>query len=188
MKMILLIAVVFGLIAGLIRARVGKHAYMSFSLKGFWLVFLAYLPQFFAFNLSATRAIMPDSWIPPILISSQLLLLIFVWVNRVQSGFLLLGLGLLFNFLVISLNGGMMPISPEIANQLIEPGSIVNLQIGHRVGTGKDILLQSEDTKLSVLSDRFTLPNWIPYRLAYSFGDILISIGAFWLLWQLGGP
>lgn len=186
--MILLFAVLFGLIAGLLRARVGKRAYKSFSLKGIWLVFLAYLPQFFAFNLPATRSIMPDSWIPPILVSSQTLLLVFAWINRTQSGFLLLGLGLLFNFLVISLNGGMMPISPEITNQLIEPGTTINLQIGQRVGTGKDILLQPADTKLSFLSDRFTLPKWIPFRLAYSFGDILISMGAFWLLWQLGGP
>jgi hypothetical protein len=186
--MILLFAVLFGLIAGLVRARVEKRAYQSFSLKGIWLVFLAYIPQFFAFNLSATRAMMPDTWVPPILISSLLLLLIFVWINRTQSGFLLLGLGLLFNFLVISLNGGMMPISPETANQLIEPGMEGSLQIGQRVGEGKDILLQTADTKLSFLSDRFILPRWIPYRLAYSFGDILISIGAFWLLWQLGGP
>ena len=186
--MILLFAVLIGLIAGLLRARLGKRAYKSFSLKGIWLVFLAYLPQFFAFNLPATRAIMPDSWIPPILISSQILLLIFVWINRTQSGFLLLGLGLLFNFSVISLNGGMMPISPDTANQLIEPGTTVNLQIGQRIGIGKDILLQPEETRFSVLSDRFTLPKWIPYRLAYSFGDILISMGVFWLLWHLGGP
>jgi Family of unknown function (DUF5317) len=186
--MILLFAVLIGLLAGLLRARVGKRVYKSFSLKGIWLVFLAYLPQFFAFNLTATRVNMPDSWIPPILISSQILLLVFVWINRTQSGFLLLGLGLLFNFLVISSNGGMMPISPETANQLIEPGTAVILKIDQRVGTGKDILLQPEDTNLSFLSDLFTLPKWIPYRLAYSIGDILISMGAFWLLWQLGGP
>lgn len=186
--MILLMAVLFGLLAGLLRAWIGKRAYKPFSLKGIWLVFIAYLPQFFAFNFAPTRAIMPDSWIPLILISSQILLLIFVWINRTQSGFILLGLGLVSNFLVISLNGGMMPISPETASQLIEPGSTVNLQIGQRVGTGKDILLPPEDTKLGFLSDRFTLPNWIPYRLAYSFGDIVISMGAFWLLWQLGGP
>jgi len=186
--MILLFAVLIGLIAGLLRARMGRRDYKPFTLKSIWLVFLAYLPQFLAFNLPATRAIMSDSWIPPILVISQILLLIFVWINRTQSGFLLLGLGLLFNFSVISLNGGLMPISPETANQLIEPGTAVNLQISQRVGTGKDILLKPEDTKLSLLSDRFTLPQWIPFRLAYSFGDILISMGAFWLLWQLGGP
>ena len=186
--MILLFAVLIGLTAGLIRVWVGKRAYRSFSLKGIWLVFLAFLPQFFAFNLPVTRAIMPDSWVPPILIGSMLLLLIFVWINRTQSGFLLLGIGLLLNFLVISLNGGMMPISPETTHQLIEPGMELSLQIGHRVGGGKDVLLQTADTKLSFLADRFTLPKWISYPLAYSFGDILISIGAFWLLWKLGGP
>jgi hypothetical protein len=186
--MILLFAVLIGLMASLIRSRVGKRTYKPLSLKGIWLVFLAFIPQFFAFNLPATRSVIPDSWIPAILISSQLLLLIFVWVNRTHSGFLLLGAGLLLNFLVISLNGGMMPISPQTASQLIEPGTTVNLQIGQRVGIGKDVLLEPADTKLAFLSDCFTLPKWIPYRLAYSFGDILISIGAFWLLWQLGGP
>ncbi len=186
--MILLFAVIIGLIAGIIHAWVGKRAYSSISLKGIWLVFLAFLPQFFAFNFAPTRRLIADSWIPLILFASQIPLFIFVWLNRTQSGFILLGMGLLCNFLVISLNGGMMPISPETAGKLVEPGITVNLQTGQRAGYSKDIILPVEVTKLAYLSDRFILPKWLPYRSAFSFGDILISLGTFWLLWRLGSP
>jgi hypothetical protein len=186
--MILLFAVIIGLIAGFIRAWAGKRVYASISLKGIWLVFLAFLPQFFAFNFAPTRRLIANAWIPLILIVSQIPLFIFVWLNRTQSGFMLLGFGLLCNFLVISLNGGMMPISPETAGKLVEPGITVDLQPGQRAGYSKDIVLPIEETNLSFLSDRFTLPEWFPYRSAFSFGDILISLGTFWLLWRLGGP
>lgn len=186
--MILLFAVIIGLIAGFIRAWADKRAYESDSLKGIWLVFLAFLPQLFAFNFAPTRRLIADAWIPLILIASQIPLFIFVWLNRTQSGFILLGVGLLSNFLVISLNGGMMPISPETAGSLVEPGISANLQTGQRAGYTKDIVLEVEETKLAFLSDRFILPEWFPYRSAFSFGDIVISLGTFWLLWRLGGP
>lgn len=186
--MILLFAVIIGLIAGTIRAWTGKRAYAPISLRGIWLVLLAFLPQFFAFNFAPTRRLIADAWIPLILIASQIPLFIFVWINRTQSGFILLGMGLLFNFLVISLNGGMMPISPETAGKLVEPGISINLQPRQRAGYSKDIVLPVEETKLAFLSDRFTLAEWFPYRSAFSIGDILISLGTFWLLWRLGGP
>jgi hypothetical protein len=186
--MILLIAVIIGLIAGFIRAWAGKRAYASTSLKGIWLVILSFLPQFFAFSFTPTRRLIADAWIPLILISSQIPLLIFVWLNRTQSGFVLLAIGLLCNFLVISLNGGMMPISPETAGKLVEPEITLSLQSGQRAGYSKDIVLPVEDTKMAFLSDQFTLPEWFPYRSAFSFGDIFISLGTFWLLWKLGGP
>lgn len=186
--MILLIAVIIGLIAGFLRAWAGKRVYASISFKGIWLVLLAFLPQLFAFIFTPTRRLIADAWIPLILIASQIPLFIFIWLNRTQSGFILLGLGLLCNFLVISLNGGMMPISPETANKMVEPGIAVDLQSGRRAGYTKDIILPVEQTKLAFLSDRFILPERFPYRSAFSFGDILISLGTFWLLWRLGGP
>lgn len=186
--MILLIAVALGLASGLLRAKLSGRSYQSVEVRYVWLVFAAYLPQFFAFYLPATRSTFPDSWVPVVLIGSQILLLLFAWLNRRLPGFWLLGLGLLANFLVISLNGGMMPLMPENAARLLSADSPVLLQLGERVGFGKDILLEKADTRLWFLSDVIMLPKLFRYPLAFSIGDILISTGAFWLLWRLGSP
>jgi len=99
-----------------------------------------------------------------------------------------MGIGLLCNFIVIILNGGFMPLMPEIAEKLVVPGSNIILELGERVGLGKDILLRKEDTILWFLGDIFTLPSWINYRVAFSIGDIFIAVGVFRLFWTLGRP
>jgi len=186
--MILLIAVFLGLTAGFARARINGSALQSVELRSTGLVFLAFLPQLFAFSLPLTQSRISDNWIPYILVGSQIILLYFAWKNRKLPGFWLLGLGLLFNFLAIVLNGGMMPLPPENAAMLIPPGSGFQLEIGQRAGFGKDVILLKKDTNLWFLGDVFNLPRWLNYPLAYSLGDILISMGAFWLLFELGNP
>ena len=186
--MVMLIAVGVGFIAGALRARIMNRRFQSVHLRLVWLVILAFLPQFFAFYLPATRSIFPDAWVPAALVVSQVLLLVFAWVNRQIPGFWLLGLGLLSNFSAISLNGGMMPLAPQTAQRLIPPEVYTDLRVGDRFGFTKDILLQREETRLWFLGDIFTLPEWMNYPLAFSIGDILIGMGAFWLLWELGGP
>ncbi|MDZ4160224.1 MAG: DUF5317 family protein, partial [Anaerolineaceae bacterium] len=119
------------------------------------------------------------------LVVTQALLIVFSWNNRKTAGVVLLGLGLLLNFAVITANGGLMPISPEIVGKYLPEGE---WQVGSRMGTSKDIILAVEVTRLYWLSDRFTLPDWIPYRVAFSIGDVFMSMGAFWLLWSLGAP
>lgn len=185
--MVLLVAVVAGLLAGWLRSRLRHSTYQVVDLRSVWIVFLAFIPQLLAFSIPATREYIPDSWIPFILLGSQALLFIFVWENREKPGLWLLGIGLLLNFLVIALNGGFMPLSPEKAQHLIPPGVTVDLVLGERVGYGKDILLPTAETTLWFLSDIFLLPSWINYRVAFSLGDILISAGAFYFLWSLGG-
>lgn len=186
--MILAYAVILGLVAGLARAWLTKRAYQIPQLRCVGLVFLAFLTQFLAFNFSITRTRIPDFWVPVVLISTQILLLIFFWFNRHHPGFWMMGIGLLCNFAAIVFNRGMMPISPDTAARITIPGANVDLKIGQRVEYGKDILLPEVDTRLAFLSDRFTMPGWFPFSVAFSFGDILISAGAFWLFWSLSAP
>jgi hypothetical protein len=186
--MILLIAVALGLASGFVRAKLTGRSYEVVEIRYVWLVFAAYLPQLFIFNLPATRSIIPDNWASLALIGSLALLLIFAWLNRRLPGFWLLGLGLFTNFLVIILNHGFMPLLPENAAGLIPAGRTVSLRLGERVGFGKDILLFKTDTNLWFFGDIFMLPGIFGYPLAFSIGDILISTGAFWLLWTLGSP
>lgn len=185
--MILLWAVALGFFAGLTRAVVAKRRYQPPALHHLWLVIVAYIPQLIAFVLPLTRKGFPDPWVPAFLVSSQLLLLVFAGLNIRASGMWLLGLGLALNFLVIILNGGMMPISPETVNRLL-PGVSPDLwHTGMRLGTGKDVILQQGATQLWFLSDRFVLP-LIRNRVAFSIGDVLIALGAIWILWSAGGP
>ena len=184
--MILLLAVIAGLLAGLVRAWCGGRHVRPPSLRLVWLVPLAFLPQLVVFHLPAPRDSVADNLAAMALVSSQVILLVFAWLNRKQPGFWALGLGLALNLLVISLNGGLMPISPEIVTQLLPTASPGAWQVGDRLG--RNIVLPVASMRLWWLSDALLMPAWFPSRKALSLGDVFIAGGAFWLLWATGGP
>ena len=134
---------------------------------------MAYLP--------VTRHLFTDSLASVILLASLVLFLVFAWLNRRLPGMPILIVGLLLNFMVIAANGGWMPISPQTADFLIGKDVLQVMNLGDRIGE-KDILLSAQNTHFEFLADRFLLPAWLPYRTAFSLGDILIGLGAFWLL------
>jgi hypothetical protein len=185
--MILLVAIVLGLAAGLARAWKGKRPYQPSEMKYPWLVLIGFAPQFLAFSFRPTEVLL-GKWASVALVSSQILLITFVLVNLKQTPFWVLGLGLLSNFIVIALNGGLMPIQPEVVQKLIPGPSNGLWAIGERLLMTKDFVLPLAETRLWFLDDRFVLPAWMNFPVAFSIGDVLIAIGAFWLLWSLGGP
>ena len=185
--MILLWAVAGGLLAGLVRVWVNKYEFHPPALHLLWLVPVAYLPQFLAFNWHTTRELISDGMAAIILVGSQILLLVFALVNWNKPGFWALGLGLALNLLVIALNGGLMPISPETVSQLSPNAPPDSWRLNQRLWGGKDIVLPVEATHLWWLSDCLLLPTWMPDQVAFSIGDILIALGAFALMWASGG-
>jgi hypothetical protein len=179
--MILLVAILAGMLGGLLIARIRKRRWMVPSLRKLWLVIVAFLPQFFFSYLPATSFRVSDDLAAAGLIFSLILLLVFCWFNRNISGMWLLALGLLLNLLVISVNGGFMPISPQTASRLVPPDTLAKFSIGNRFDY-KDILLLPGQTRLVWLSDLFLPPQGFPYQVAFSLGDLLVASGAFWLL------
>jgi hypothetical protein len=186
--MILLVAVVAGALAGLARARLGGRRFQVGALDHVWIIFLAVFIQALAFYLPPTRDIMPDRLAAYLLISSQIGLVVFVWLNRKQPGLWVLGAGLILNLVVIFANGGLMPISPEIATRLVPTRAIDTWETGVRFGWSKDILLDKADTLFWWLSDCLVSPAWFLPRVAFSPGDVLVALGAFWFFWARGGP
>ena len=184
--MILLYAVVLGFAAGFVRAASSGRSFQLNPPGRVGLLFAAALLQAAAFYFPATRKMLPDWLAALILVGTQIGLLVFVWFNRTQPGFPILGLGLALNILVIVANGGWMPVSPQVVSTLF-PDTHSSLIPGMRVGWSKDILLLPAETRLWWLSDCFLLPAWLPQRAAFSPGDILIAMGAFWALWVRGG-
>jgi hypothetical protein len=186
--MILLVAIIVGLLAGLIRAWVGGRHLTSPHFRLTWLVPAAFLPQLLAFYLPSAQGLWANQAAAAGLVGSQIMLLVFAWCNRRQPGVLLLGLGLALNLGVIALNGGLMPISPDMASRLNPDIPAQAWEAGSHLGNSKDVILPVAETRFWLLSDRFflALPAWISYRVAFSLGDVFIAGGAFWLLWTMG--
>lgn len=183
--MIFTLAALVGLVAGMIRAKMKANTYFPIELKYSWMILLAFVPQWLVFFLPATRELVPNTWIPFILISTQFILLVFVWLNRRQPCIWLLGLGLMFNFLTICLNNGWMPISPDVLQRLQVPQSA--WQLWERRGFSKDMVIPVENTKLWILSDILSLNLYSRFKIAFSIGDILIAGGIFAYFWSSGG-
>lgn len=179
--MILLAALVLGLAVGLGMARLRGQPYQLPDLRHLWLVFLAFLPQFAILYIPALREQVPDLWAGIFLTASQAFLLGFAWLNRKHPGMLVLLVGAAFNFLVMTANGGFMPISPQTANRLVPQEILADIPTGSRFGV-KDILLEPETTRFEILADRFLPPDWSAYQVAFSLGDVFLAVGIFWLL------
>jgi hypothetical protein len=182
---VLLLALVAGLLVGLVWARWRGDPYRTPELRHLWLVFIAFMPQFIAVYLPVTRRYFPDWLVVGCLLVSQILLLGFAWLNHRLPGMPILICGVVFNLAVMSANSGFMPISPQTASRLVSEDSLLDVQPGSRIGT-KDILLHPQDTRFEWLADRFLTPTWSPYQVAFSLGDILVAIGVFRLLAKPG--
>ena len=179
--MILLSALVMGLAVGLGWSRWRGQPYQARALKVKWLVLVAFLPQLVIAYLPVFHTLLPD-WLAAISISASLMVfLAFVLINRKLPGMPILMIGLVLNLIVILANHGWMPISPQTASHLPGGSDLQSYNVGRRFGE-KDILLNPQDIHFEILSDRFLLPDWFSYKVAFSLGDILIALGVFWLL------
>jgi len=181
---ILLVGVFVGLIAGYLRAWLGKRPYTLPEIRHVELLLLAFLPQLLIFFVPQTSRLVSPQWAALILPLSLGILVLFLWFNRHLQGFWLLAVGLLLNLAVIVANGGLMPISPETV-AIVHGTQVEEIIEGQTIGD-KNVVVPVEDTRLEWLGDRFTVPDPWPIQFAYSLGDLFLAIGVFWVLWAGG--
>ncbi|RLE15877.1 MAG: hypothetical protein DRJ28_02940 [Actinobacteria bacterium] len=97
-----------------------------------------------------------------LILVSYLPLLLFLWLNREMTGMWIAGMGILMNFTVIVLNGGM----PVLEEAVRIAGGSSDLVLG-----AKHVLL-TEDTVVPFLADIIPLPSAV-----LSLGDVFLAIG-----------
>jgi len=165
----ILVAIVVGLVA---KGRISNLAHMK--LFKIWLVFLSFFIQLGMEYLGSRGVEAVFDYGFYLYGFSYVLLFVFLWINRHLPGNILLALGFFLNFLVIMINGGAMPVNLEG----LDPSYITMLQ-NNELPTYK---ILDSSSKLSWLSDVFIIP-W-PKGKAFSIGDIVISIGIFWLVFK----
>lgn len=180
--MILTLAVVLGFAASLVRHQGRTFSQIaSIPLRSAWLALLALVLQWPLLRAS-TGPTQSFSVQRALFILSHLFLMAFMWRNRRLAGVLVAGLGVMCNFVVIVINGGFMPITPETLVE-INPGSTAEQwPVGDHYGYSKDMILHRQETKLWAFSDIFVLPPPFPKPVAFSLGDLLIAVGIVILL------
>ncbi len=114
-------------------------------------------------------------------VTSYLLTLTFVWLNRQTPWMSLVGLGLAANAAVIITNGGFMP----VASGVLLPGT-PEVEAGQREIVN-NVMAMGARTSLRFLGDVIRTPEWLGRR-AFSLGDLAIAVGAFALVQRMMRP
>lgn len=103
-----------------------------------------------------------------IYLASMLVAALALVLNRHLPGLTWVAAGLSLNFLVIALNGGLMPVS-EAAQQIAGMPALT--------GPNMNVVPMGPETRLPFLGDILPVPAWMPFANVFSPGDVLIALG-----------
>jgi hypothetical protein len=111
-------------------------------------------------------------WLPGLAIVAGLR---FIWLNRSRRGLWILAAGAGCNFLVMTTNGGLMPISPSTARTIGLPVQQAT-RSGAVLSRSKDRVLTDSQAQFAYLDDRlvFRAGN---RHIAASIGDGVVVLG-----------
>ena len=165
MLIVAFIAVAF--IVAIVRGgRLSDMANVPF--RHFWLLFVPLLLQLALYSPLGARLPIDAAAVPSIYVVSMLVGAVVAWLNRSLPGFPLLLAGLLSNLLVISMNGGYMPVSADARAISGMPPL---------AGSANNVMPLTATSALWFLGDILPVPRAIPLANVYSLGDVLITAG-----------
>jgi len=144
------------------------------TFKYSWLVLVAVGIKILSISGLYSFLGLTESFNPYLRVISLSLVIIFVLVNISLRGVPIVGLGLMLNTLVISINGGNMPINESYAHMVFTPTELLTLKDGLPVDS---FILSSSNTKLSFLGDVISIPWGGALLKLFSVGDIVITLG-----------
>ena len=135
--------------------------------RGWWILVAALLSQVLIIEIfpDADRA-----FLEAVHMATYVAAGIFVAINWRVPGLLIIAAGGAMNGITIGLNGGQLPASKEalkMAGIDVTKGDFVNSGV-------------LADPVLPLLGDIFVWPEPFPFANVYSFGDVLIVLGAFY--------
>jgi hypothetical protein len=143
------------------------------------LALLALGGQLLLFNPPMDEQPWALAWGPGLYIASLLGVLAVLLRNGLAPGavrapWLLAGLGIALNVLVIGANDGLMPQSRDALRSI---GGTPRPE--HRL---TNVAPLTDHTRLPWLADIIPEPDWLPLKNVISVGDLLLSVGTAWAL------
>jgi hypothetical protein len=177
--MLLLYFIVAGLLVGrLAGGRIGAVAEVKFRWWGLALGGLMVQAVLFAPPVAAQIGTAG----PALYVASTVAVLSALLRNLRMPGFAVIAVGAGLNLLALTANGGYMPSSPEAWQAL---NGVAALPTTHYTNSA----LASSMTAFPYLGDILVLPRPLPLANVFSFGDVLIGLGAaLFLVWTMRRP
>lgn len=164
------------------KLRKGKFSNMKEAeIHKWYLIVSSFLLEFLAVYFSSKGYEVFSRNVFTIHLLSYSLLFIGIYFNMSKNSFKLIMLGTFLNFLVIILNGGQMPVSPE---GMIKAGLAEDLG-ALQAGEVLTHVVLTKDTVLSFLADIFVLPKPYPRPKVFSLGDVFMAVGVFMYIQEI---
>ena len=152
----------------LLGGRLGGLA--EIRLRAWWLFFAAFGLQVLAFPFEFLPWRTGHTTASAVWIASYGLLLVAAALNVRIPGVPLVVAGIAANVAAVLANGGSMPVLPEAMRAAGGDHTTFNNSTA------------SAEPHLAWLVDRWAAPEWIPAANVFSVGDVLIAVGAAWIV------
>lgn len=171
--------IIISIILGFFRGG-SLRSFADLRLKFGWMFPILLGLEFFVF-VTQNRVAWVASISTYLFITVYVIGLLFLWLNRHQSGFWIIWIGVFLNFVVMIANGGRMPVSLDAA-AVLDPEFAAYLKDGlyakHQILT--------EASRFGFLGDIIPLTHPYPREQVISIGDVIMNIGIFifiqWLM------
>jgi hypothetical protein len=148
-------------------------ALTDLPIRHIWLFFIPLILQLIIFLPFGASLGQDTTLTKAVYLFSMAIGAVVLLLNRHLPGATWIAAGLMLNLLVITVNGGFMPVSAE-ARQIAGRPPVVE--------RSNNVVPLTDQTLLPWLADIIPLPSWLPFSNVMSIGDALIMFGAFILI------